>query len=86
MSHLPQGQFLFSLLSFSAPTFLVLVAMSVWLTVLAAYWALAAKVNYINRYSHRKWRSTVYVYKKAHIGFFQSTIKLRPISLCCAKL
>ena len=40
-----QGQFLFSLLSFSAPTFLVLVAMSVWLTVLAAYWALAAKVR-----------------------------------------
>ena len=57
MSHLPQGQFLFSLLSFSAPTFLVLVAMSVWLTVLAAYWALAAKVNYMNRCFDRKWRS-----------------------------
>jgi len=41
-----QGQFLFSLLSFSAPTFLVLVAMSVWLTVLAAYWALAAKPSH----------------------------------------
>merc|ERR1719232_943161 len=36
----------FSLLSFSAPTFLVLVAMSVWLTVLAAYWALAAKPSH----------------------------------------
>ena len=44
-----QGQFLFSLLSFSAPTFLVLVAMSVWLTVLAAYWALAAKVNKVKQ-------------------------------------
>merc|ERR1740123_2411842 len=41
-----QGQFLFSLLSFSTPTFLVLVAMSIWLTVLAAYWALAAKPSH----------------------------------------
>jgi len=41
-----QGQFLFSLLSFSTPTFLVLVAMSLWLTVLAAYWALAAKPSH----------------------------------------
>merc|ERR1712045_412972 len=38
-----QGQFLLSLVSFSTPTFLVLVAMAVWLTVLAAYWALGSK-------------------------------------------
>jgi len=38
-----QGQFLLSLVSFSTPTFLVLVAMTVWLTVLAAYWALGTK-------------------------------------------
>ena len=40
-----QGQFLLSLVSFSTPTFLVLVAMAVWLTVLAAYWALGSKVG-----------------------------------------
>merc|ERR1711981_1555867 len=38
-----QGLFLPALLSFSTPTLLVLVAMSIWLTVLAAYWALGAK-------------------------------------------
>ena len=64
----PQGQFLFSLLSFSAPTFLVLVAMSVWLTVLAAYWALAAKVNYKNRYFNGNWRSADY--KKEQNAFY----------------
>ena len=40
-----QGQFLTSLMSFSTPTFLVLIAMTVWLTVLAAYWALGSKVR-----------------------------------------
>lgn len=38
-----QGQFLLSLISFSTPTFLVLVVMTVWLTVLAAYWSLGSK-------------------------------------------
>ena len=75
MSHLPQGQFLFSLLSFSAPTFLVLVAMSVWLTVLAAYWALAAKVvNYINRYFHGKWRGVAFTFTKRRISDFSSQL------------
>ena len=45
MTMMPQGQFLLSLVSFSTPTFLVLVAMAVWLTVLAAYWALGSKVG-----------------------------------------
>ena len=44
-NHHVKGLFLPALLSFSTPTLLVLVAMSIWLTVLAAYWALAAKVN-----------------------------------------
>jgi len=35
-----QGMFLPALLAFSTPTLLVLAAMAVWLTVLAAYWAL----------------------------------------------
>ena len=38
-----QGLFLPALLSFSTPTMLVLVAMSIWLTVLAAYWAMNTK-------------------------------------------
>ena len=37
---LVQGMFLPALLAFSTPTLLVLAAMAVWLTVLAAYWAL----------------------------------------------
>ena len=45
MTMMSQGQFLLSLVSFSTPTFLVLVAMAVWLTVLAAYWALGSKVG-----------------------------------------
>jgi len=40
---LVQGLFLPSILSFSTPTLLVLLAMAIWLTVLAAYWALGAK-------------------------------------------
>jgi len=40
---LVQGLFISSLLSFSTPTLLVLLAMSIWLTVLAAYWALGVK-------------------------------------------
>jgi len=39
-------QFILSLVSFSAPTFLVLVAMCLWLTVLAAYWSLGAKASH----------------------------------------
>ena len=39
----PQEQFLPSLISFSTPTFLVLIAMTIWLTVLAAYWSLGSK-------------------------------------------
>jgi len=42
---LVQGLFLPALLSFSTPTLLVLVAMSIWLTVLAAYWALGTKYS-----------------------------------------
>ena len=38
-----KGLFLPALLSYSTPTLLVLVAMSLWLTVLAAYWALGNK-------------------------------------------
>jgi len=37
---LRQGLFLSAIFSFSTPTVLVLIAMAVWLTVLAAYWAL----------------------------------------------
>jgi len=40
---LAQGLFLPALLSFSTPTLLVLLAMAIWLTVLAAYWALGVK-------------------------------------------
>jgi len=40
---LVQGLFLPALLSFSTPTMLVLLAMSIWLTVLAAYWAMDTK-------------------------------------------
>ena len=40
-----KGLFLPALLSFSTPTLLVLVAMSIWLTVLAAYWALGNKYS-----------------------------------------
>lgn len=40
---LRQGLFLPAVFSFSAPTFLVLVAMACWLTVLAAYWALGRR-------------------------------------------
>ena len=39
-----KGEFLLSLASFSMPTFLVLLAMAIWLTVLAAFWSLGAKV------------------------------------------
>ena len=42
---LPSCSFLPALLSFSTPTLLVLVAMSIWLTVLAAYWALGNKYH-----------------------------------------
>jgi len=40
-----QGEFLLSLASFSMPTFLVLMAMAIWLTVLAAFWTLGAKTS-----------------------------------------
>jgi len=40
---LAQGLMVPAILSFSAPTFLVLVAMVIWLTVLASYWALGRK-------------------------------------------
>jgi len=40
---LRQGLLLPAVLSFSAPTLLVLVAMACWLTVLAAYWALGRR-------------------------------------------
>jgi len=46
-----QGQFLTSLMSFSTPTFLVLIAMTVWLTVLAAYWALGSKTSHQDQYN-----------------------------------
>ena len=47
----PQEQFLPSLISFSTPTFLVLIAMSIWLTVLAAYWTLGSKAPSQHEYN-----------------------------------
>jgi len=41
-----QGLFLPAILSFSTPTLLVLLAMAIWLTVLAAYWALKPAKQY----------------------------------------
>ena len=44
-------QFLPSLISFSTPTFLVLIAMTIWLTVLAAYWSLGSKAPSQHEYN-----------------------------------
>ena len=49
-----KGLFLPALLSFSTPTLLVLVAMSIWLTVLAAYWALGTKYSALVSILRRK--------------------------------
>jgi len=46
-----QEQFLPSLISFSTPTFLVLIAMTIWLTVLAAYWSLGSKASSQQEYN-----------------------------------
>ena len=51
-NHHVKGLFLPALLSFSTPTLLVLVAMSIWLTVLAAYWALGTKYSGLVRNKH----------------------------------
>jgi len=67
-----QGQFLTSLMSFSTPTFLVLIAMTIWLTVLAAYWALASKTS-----SHEEYNKATAKARLAHLDGYKVAVKPR---------
>ena len=68
-----QGQFLTSLLSFSTPTFLVLIAMTIWLTVLAAYWALGSKALG----SHGEYTKATAKARLAHLDGYKAVQKPR---------